>query len=415
MNDRARETSFGSRKHRKASSGNDSPFPMSLPQNPADYLDLIRFRWYWVLATIILGAIASQVFVRFVPERFVSETVVLVESDKIPRNFIPQMSTERPSDRLRTIHEEILARPRVERILEELDPYPEMVDVPRADIVDMIRRRAAIGLRGNDAFVVRYADTDPARAQKLATRLASLFIEETSGDRERQVQGANEFINSQLRETRFELEKVEGALKRIKQNYMGMLPNQLEANLSTLQRFELERQSVSDQMRGAKDRRGLLERQLALQAQMNEPEAQLIPEILVNSASSSGPAAAGSLPALKDYLARLRTRYTDNHPEVQATRTRIARMEAAMAAGAVSDEAAARARRRGGGHERDDHDRFPHFRSHRTDRGGRSRYRASPGALLRSSSWHRTLPGAGREDSRGRAGAPDSRAGLRAH
>jgi polysaccharide chain length determinant protein (PEP-CTERM system associated) len=337
MSGRPGQTSFHAKGSHRATLGSDSPFPISLPQSPADYLDLIRFRWYWVVAAIVLGAIASQVVVRFVPKRFVSETVVLVESDKIPRDFIPQMETEQASDRLRTIHEEILARPRVERILEELDPYPELVDVPRADVVDMVRRRAAIGLRGNDAFVVRYSDTDPERAQKMATRLASLFIEETSGDRERQVQGANEFIDSQLRDTKMELEKVESSLKRIKQNYMGMLPNQLEANLSTLQRFELERQSLADQIRAAKDRRGLLERQRALQAQMNEPEAQLIPDVLVDDAAP-GPAASGSLPALREYLARLRSRYTDNHPEVQATLARIKRLEAEMAANPPAEE-----------------------------------------------------------------------------
>jgi polysaccharide chain length determinant protein (PEP-CTERM system associated) len=313
-----------------------SPIPVNLHQTPSDYVDLFRFRWVWMVAAVVLGAVASQIAVRFVPEQFVSQTVVLVESGNIPKNFLPQLDTEEAGSRLRTIHEEILARPRIERILEELNPYPEMIDVPRADIVDMIRRRASIGLRGNDAFVVRYTDTDPVRAQKMATRLASMFIEETSGDRARQVQGANEFIDSQLIETKMELEKVEGALRLIKQRYMGMLPNQLEANLSTLQRLELERQSVSEQIRAAKERRGLLERQLALQSQMNEPEAQLIPDLPVSS-SAGGPPASGSLPALKAYLAQLQTRYTEQHPEVVATKARIERLESELAATAAAE------------------------------------------------------------------------------
>jgi polysaccharide chain length determinant protein (PEP-CTERM system associated) len=313
-----------------------SGFPANLPQTPSDYLDILRFRWPWMVAATILGAVASQVAVRFVPKQYVSQTVVLVESEKIPKNFIPQLTTEGAGDRLRTIHEEILARPRVERILDELNPYPEMIDVPKADIVDMIRRRTVIELRGRDAFVVKYADTDPERAQRLATRISSMFIEETSGDRARQVQGANEFIDSQLVETKLELEKVEGSLRLIKQRYMGMLPNQLEANLSTLQRLELERQSVSDQIRAAKERRALLERQRSLQAQMNEPEAQLIPDVLTASPEPAAPGPAASLSALKDYLAKLRTRYKEQHPEVVATKRRIERLEAEVQAEAAS-------------------------------------------------------------------------------
>ncbi len=314
---------------KRADTGGQSPFPMSLPQAPSDYLDILRFRWPWILAATVVAALASQVAVRFVPQQYVSRTVVLVESDKIPKNLIPD-SGGATQNRLSTIHEELLARPRVERILDELDPYPEMIDVPRADVVDLVRSRAAIGLRGSDAFVVQYSDTDPARAQRMATRLASMFIEETSGDRARQVQGANEFIDSQLVETKLELEKVEGSLKQIKQRYMGMLPNQLEANLSTLQRLELERQSVAEQIRVAKERRGLLERQRALQSQMNEPEAQLVPELPASMAGAPSAPGTDSLPALKAYLAQLLTRYTPEHPEVVATEKRIARLEAEL-------------------------------------------------------------------------------------
>ncbi len=228
---------------------------MSLPQTPSDYIELVRFRWPWVLAALVVGALGSQVALRFVPKQYMSQTVVLVESDKIPKSFIPRLTTDQGRDRFRTLAEEILASPRIEKILEDLNPYPEMVDVPRADIVDMIRSRTVIGLRGNDAFVLQYKDTDPERAQRMVTKLASMFIEATTGNRAQQVRDAGDFIESQLEETRIGLEKVEGELKQTKQRYMGMLPNQLEANLSTLQRLELERQSVAEQIRVAKERR----------------------------------------------------------------------------------------------------------------------------------------------------------------
>ena len=273
-----------------------------------------------------MGAVSSQIAVRFVPESYVSRTVVLVEGDTVPDRFMPRISTERASDRLRTIHEEILARPRIERILDDLNPYPELTDQPRAQIVDMIRSRAAIGLRGKEAFVVEYTDTDPQRAQQMASRLASLFIEQTSGDRAAQALDANQFIEAQLRETKMDLERVEGRLRVVKTRNMGMLPRQLDANLATLQRFELQRQSIEVQIRSALDRRTLIKRQLTLQIQMNEPEAQLVPAI--PSAGMQTAAEPSNLSQLKQYLAVLRTRYTDEHPEVQTTLVRIARLAA---------------------------------------------------------------------------------------
>jgi polysaccharide chain length determinant protein (PEP-CTERM system associated) len=305
---------------------------MSVPQSPAEYLEILRFRWPWVLAAIVLGALGSQVALRFAPKQYMSQTVVLVESEKIPKSFIPRITTEDSKDVFRSLADEILARPRVERILDELNPYPEMIDAPRADVVDLVRARTAIGIRGKDAFVIQYTDTDPERAQRMATRLASMFIEETSGDRARQVQGANEFIDSQLIETKQQLEQVESSLRKIKQRYMGMLPNQLEANLSTLQRLELERQSVAEQIRVAKERKDLFERQIALQSQMGEPEAQLVPDAPSSGAPAPGPQSPDSLAGLKAYLDQLLTRYTAEHPEVMATQKRIARLESELQA-----------------------------------------------------------------------------------
>ena len=310
---------------RRHSRANDGQFPVSLPQTPSEYLDILRFRWYWIVIGLVLGAVASQIAVRTVPKKYVSRTVVLVETDKIPDRLIPRISSNAAQDRLRTIHEEILSRTRIERILEDLNPYPELADAPRAQVVDMIRTRAGVGLRGREAFVVEYTDTDPERAQLMASRLASLFIEQASGDRATQALDANDFIQKQLEETRRDLESVEARLGVVKTRNMGMLPKQLEANLATLQRFELERQSLQGQIRSAVDRKGLIERQLALQMQMSEPEAQLLGG--VPSGGAEPTAEPSTLGQLRQYLAMLRTRYTDEHPEVQATMARIERLE----------------------------------------------------------------------------------------
>ena len=84
---------------------------MSLPQTPSDYIDLVRFRWPWIVAALVVGALGSQVALRFVPKQYMSQTVVLVESDKIPKSFIPQLTTDEGRDRFRTLAEEILAAP----------------------------------------------------------------------------------------------------------------------------------------------------------------------------------------------------------------------------------------------------------------------------------------------------------------
>ncbi len=312
---------------------------LGFPLSPAEYLDVLRIRWPWIVVPLILGAVISLIAVRYVPKRYVSRTVIMVESEKIPRSFIPRITTSRVRDQIRTVEQEVLARPRLERVVDELDPYPDlMASAGRAYVVELIRSRTGVNVRGQDAFVIEYIDTEPLRAQRMVTRLASLFIEETTGARERQVQGASEFIDSQLEQTRTEMENLEASLQVLKQRYMGMLPSQLDANLATLQRFQMEQQSIGAKIESAKDRMALLERQLAMQVDMDEPEAQLIPVSPSGTGSATITGKQREIRLLKARLADLRERYTAEHPDVVAISSRIQRLESEPAANLEAEE-----------------------------------------------------------------------------
>lgn len=296
-----------------------------LPQSPEDYLDMLLKRWRWILAPWILGIGLSFVAVNVVTKQYRSSTVIMVESDEIPQNFIPGVANENARDRLRTLLEEVRSRARIEEIIDRFDPYPELTKASRAVIVEMIRDRTTVRDRGSDAFVIQYADTVPQRAQQMANRIASIFIEETFGDRERQAQGASEFIERQLEETRLELETVEDSLRAVKRRYNGMLPEQLPDNRETLRQLRQEKTFIEEEISVAKDRRRVLERQQAVQLEMLRSESQLLP---VNPAGTTGAARRQQeIIELKARLTELRERYTEEHPEVVALSTQIANLE----------------------------------------------------------------------------------------
>ncbi|HLC20479.1 MAG TPA: XrtA system polysaccharide chain length determinant [Candidatus Methylomirabilis sp.] len=308
----------------------------ALDRNPLDYADVLLIRWPWVVVPLILITTVAGVATQFVPKEYRSRTVIMVESEEAPEKLLPRGAAESSTDQFLEVQQEVLARPRVERVLDELDPYPELAGATRASLVDRIRSRTSVRLQDTDAFVIEYTDTDPKRAQQIANRLASLFVEEATGANERQAQGANEFIERQLEETRQQLKRHEESLSTFKQQYMGMLPEQLGANLSTLQRLQLEVQSIEEAIRTSKDRKTLLERQLATEIEMNDPEAQLLPLDGISDQPSSS-----QLSLLKAQLTALRDRYTEEHPEVKAVKARIEKLEAMAASGEGGDDLAA--------------------------------------------------------------------------
>jgi polysaccharide chain length determinant protein (PEP-CTERM system associated) len=253
-------------------------------------------------AVFFLSIVALFLF----PKRYVSSALVLVESEKVPESFIPKVATRDPGQRLEAVRPEILSRTRLEKVLEETKPYPDLDSKTRA--VEKMRRAISINISGNDGFTIEFYHINPRKAREVTDRLAKLFIEETIKSREQQVEGAVDFLVTQVRAGRAELENKEEALRRFKEDHMGRLPEQLQTNLTTMQMLQREMQTVEESLLFAR------ERQETLARGVGRPGA---------------PAAAGTadLGELRRQLASLRSRYKEEHPDVETLKARIARLE----------------------------------------------------------------------------------------
>jgi polysaccharide chain length determinant protein (PEP-CTERM system associated) len=294
-------------------------------QEMLEYLEIpLRRPWHVTIPFVLI--VAAALAVSFIlPKKYKSSTLILVESEKVPDAFVASMATERTSKRLQTIRQEILSRTRLERVISELQPYGPVGNRSLTATVETMRQAIDIAVKGNDAFSIDFVHRNPEMAMKVANRLATLFIEEATRAREEQVGEAYQFIETQLADARRELETREAALRRYKEQHMGTLPEQTPANLSTLQRLQMEQQSVGENLRTA------TERLIALES---------------NPAKAAAAAGDTTLGQLQSQLATLRGRYTDEHPDVRALKARIAALEREQATRApvVTDDPAVAAR-----------------------------------------------------------------------
>ena len=281
-----------------------------------EYLEvpLRRYLFVAVPAVLVLSAAIATAFV--LPRKYRSQTLILVESEKVPETFVRKMATETMSRRLHTIRQEVLSRTRLEQVLAELDPYPaEGEDGPPLSVlVERMRRAINIHTRGADAFSIEYVHTDPMTAMTVTNRLATLFIEEAEKERGKQATEGVEFIDSQLAEARTELEEKEEAVRLFKERRIGALPEQLPTNLATLGRLQREQQTVAESLRAA-------------QARVDVYHQALRDDRRPTLAVPGG--APDELGSLRARLASLRTRYTDQHPDVQALLRQVRELEAA--------------------------------------------------------------------------------------
>jgi len=273
----------------------------------------------WLVIIPFLLSVVVAVAVSFVlTPRYRSSTLILVAPEQMPSNFVPQMSTERVARRLQTLRQEVQSRTRLEMVAREFDPYGSLGKEPLINTIERMRGAVQVSVKGDDAFSIEFEHRDPKMAMLVADRLTTLFMEEVVGASERQVSNAYEFIEKQLEGARTQLEQKEGALRAYKEQHMGQLPEQVTANLATLQRLQAEQQSTAESLRTATDTMRLLE------GGTGETRGEGGERIMKTPAPDS-------LVTLKANLAILKTRYTEQHPDVRALQSRIDMLEKAAA------------------------------------------------------------------------------------
>src|ERR1700745_2566690 len=106
-----------------------------------DYVVILKRRW-WILAIpAIILPIVGYAFSFTVQPQYLSQTLVLVEQQKVPDSYVKPVVTEDLSGRLATMREQILSRSRLQPIIERFNLFAngkvsmdDRIDLPRRNI-----------------------------------------------------------------------------------------------------------------------------------------------------------------------------------------------------------------------------------------------------------------------------------------
>lgn len=318
--------------------------PLRPDMQPQDFLEIFLRRKWLILFSILFILFGASVYCVVTPELYISSTTILVVPQRVPEGYV-RTHTSRIEERLATINQQVMSRTRLQIVMQDLDLFrEERKKLPFEDVVENMRKRIALQVRGNDAFTLSFIHSDPKTAMLTASRLASFFIDENLKNREQQAVGTADFLGSQLAETKAVLVAKEKALGDYKLLHMGELPQQLEANLRMLAQFQEQSKVNAENIRYQEDRRDILETQLK----------QL--EAGISNRNSSGKAAGketspksgdfGSIPetaagetvggqdpqqtllrSKKEQLAAMELRYTASYPGISTMKQEIALLE----------------------------------------------------------------------------------------
>lgn len=292
---------------------------------PEVLLELLSRRWWLVLGPATLVFACVVVYVQWLPNRYQSDTLILVVPQRVPESYVRSTVTTRIEDRLHSISQQILSRTRLERVIQDFDLYADRRrrrDLME-DIVENMRKEIGVEIVKGDAFRVSFTGEDPRVVMKVTERLASFFIDESLRDREVLAEGTNRFLESQLEDARRKLAANEERLADYRRQHDGQLPTQVESNLQMLHNVQMQLQALLDAGNRDRDRKYIVERLLDDGAAF---EAAATPAPLPADGRQDG-TTAGQLAQARRGLEALLTRLTPQHPDVIRQQRAVAQLE----------------------------------------------------------------------------------------
>lgn len=290
-------------------------------------IDILRRRKWLGIVTALLAGAAGVSVVTFLPEVYKANATVLIERQQIPDELVRPTVTSPLEVRLHTISQQILSRSRLESLIDRFGLYKELRREGKAteEIIAQMRSDIGLELRGGErrrgdtatvAFNITYQGREPQQVAMVTNVLASFYIEENLKAREQQAVGTAQFLRVQLEEMQRNLETQEKKLSTFKDQHIGELPHQQEANLATLEQLNSRLRLNND------NQVQVGERKRALEAQLSEA---------MGMAADGPDFPALKLMKMKAELAALERQYTDQYPDVIRLRREIEKLEQQLA------------------------------------------------------------------------------------
>ena len=297
----------------------------------ADYIAILKRRWVLITVLAIVGAPLAYGVSRVLPNRYKSQTLVLIEPPTVPTDFVKPVITTEINARLASMQEEILSRTRLEPIIHQYGLYSGDVNrVPPDALVARLQKDIEITpiqpmaeTRAQElpGFHIIVTLDNPQTAQEVCSAVTHMFIEESIRLRQQRSEDTTQFLAQQLVDAKAKLDEQDSKLAAFKSHYIGSLPDEEQGNLNLLMGLTSQLDAATQALARAQQDKSFAESMLA----------QQVGAWQAAQSGSSPQTMDTQLTALQTQLANLQARYTDDYPDVVKTKNAIAALQKKIA------------------------------------------------------------------------------------
>ena len=301
-----------------------------------EYIEEIDFQKYWLVlkrrwipSLFVFSAAIGLAMLAALSEDSVyqAEGRVLIKRDRSSSltgfNEVDLGQIDRlTQEPLETQAELVRSLPVMAAALEKLDLETE--DDEPVEPSSLLKRVNVKPVTGTDVLQISVQSKEPEEAAEIVNKVIEAYREQNIEDNRKEAAAARAFIEEQLPATEAEVLAVEADLRRFKElNSVIFLEEEAEQAVEVLATLDTQMNQVEAELADVNAQLGELQGQLGVSV----PQALAITSL---NQSEGVQTALTELQDAQNSVANLRSRYTENHPQLLIERRRQAEVEALL-------------------------------------------------------------------------------------
>lgn len=285
-----------------------------------------KHRWLGLTVAWLTGIIGA-VAIMLVPNKFEASARIYVDTQSILKPLMSGLAVQpNVEQQIVMLSRTLISRPNVEKLIRMADlDHDNAPKEAREALVDRLVKSIEIKssmqmLPRDNLYTIVYRDQDPEKAIRVVQAMVSIFVESSQGDSRRDTDSARKFIDEQIRLYEQKLETAENRLKEFKMRHLDMQAEGGKSIANRLADLGEELNKARLDLRAAENSRDALKRQILGGDSTPGVDSVVAGSIVV-------PEIDGRIELQQRNLDNLLQRYTEEHPDVLATRRLIKELE----------------------------------------------------------------------------------------
>ncbi|MCB1752819.1 MAG: chain length-determining protein [Gammaproteobacteria bacterium] len=291
-----------------------------------------RYRW-WILGVAWTVSIIGWIQVSNLPDQFKASARVYVDTTTLLQPLLRGLAVEgNDQHQLLLMTNTLMSRPNLEKVMRMADlDLKAKTEADTEELINELKENFSLQSAGRvNLYTIAYQDARPELAKLLVKSLLTIFVESNIGETRKEQDSARQFLEQQIAEYEQRLVEAEERKTRFQQKNLAFLPNERGDYYSRLQTTQEQLAQAELDLKIQQDRLAVLQQQI-------EDEEGIDPLEGVGEESFDQQLEFTSeldprIARLESNLDDMLLRYTEQHPDVVATRLTLKTLKEKRAA-----------------------------------------------------------------------------------